>query len=60
VLLTLAPEVLRFLAEYRLLVYGLMFVVIMLIRHEGLIEEDTISWKRWSRWLRREGDASPP
>jgi hypothetical protein len=31
-----------------------------LIRHEGLIEEDTISWKRWSRWLRREGDASPP
>jgi branched-chain amino acid transport system permease protein len=60
VLLTLAPEVLRFLAEYRLLVYGLMFVVIMLVRHEGLIEEDTISWKRWSRWLRREGDASPP
>ena len=60
ILLTLAPEVLRFLAEYRLLVYGLMFVVIMLIRHEGLIEEDTLSWKRWSRWLRREGDASPP
>ena len=49
VLLTLAPEILRFLAEYRLLVYGLMFVVIMLLRHEGLIEEDTFSWKRWSR-----------
>jgi branched-chain amino acid transport system permease protein len=60
VLLTLAPEVLRFLAEYRLLVYGLMFVIIMLIRHDGLIEEDTLSWKRWSRRLRREGDASPP
>ena len=54
VLLTLAPEFLRFLAEYRLLVYGLMFVVIMLLRHEGLIEEDTLSWKRWSRMFRKE------
>jgi branched-chain amino acid transport system permease protein len=53
IILTVAPEVLRFLAEYRLLVYGLMFVVIMLLRHEGLIEEETFSWKRWSRWLRR-------
>ena len=60
VLLTLAPEVLRFLAEYRLLVYGLMFVVIMLLRHEGLIEENTLSWKRWSRLLRREDRASAP
>jgi branched-chain amino acid transport system permease protein len=60
VLLTLAPEVLRFLAEYRLLVYGLMFVVIMLLRHEGLIEEDTFSWKRWSRTFRREGRAGAP
>ena len=53
-LLTLAPEFLRFLAEYRLLVYGLMFVFIMLLRHEGLIEEDTLSWKRWSRRFRKE------
>lgn len=60
VLLTLAPEVLRFLAEYRLLVYGLMFVVIMLLRHEGLIEEDTFSWKRWSRTFRREDRAAAP
>jgi branched-chain amino acid transport system permease protein len=54
VLLTLAPEFLRFLAEYRLLVYGLMFVVIMLLRHEGLIEEDTLSWKRLSGIVRKE------
>jgi len=54
ILLTLAPEVLRFLAEYRLLVYGLMFVFIMLLRHEGIIEEHTLSWKSWSRVLRRE------
>ncbi|HSR09904.1 MAG TPA: branched-chain amino acid ABC transporter permease [Thermodesulfobacteriota bacterium] len=53
-LLTLAPEVLRSLAEYRLLVYGLMFVIIMLLRHEGLIEEDTLSWKKWSRRFGRE------
>lgn len=53
-LLTLAPEFLRFLAEYRLLVYGLMFVGIMLVRHEGLIEEDTFSWRRWSRMFRKE------
>jgi branched-chain amino acid transport system permease protein len=60
VLLTLAPEFLRFLAEYRLLVYGLMFVVILLIRHEGLIEEDTFSWKRWSKIFRRENRAPAP
>jgi branched-chain amino acid transport system permease protein len=53
-LLTLVPEFLRFLAEYRLLVYGLMFVVIMLLRHEGLIEEGTFSWKQWSKKLRKE------
>ena len=58
--LTLAPEVLRFLAEYRLLVYGLMFVVIMLLRHEGIIEEHTFAWRRWSRALRREGRESSP
>jgi branched-chain amino acid transport system permease protein len=57
-LLTLAPEFLRFLAEYRLLVYGLMFVGIMLVRHEGLIEEDTFSWKRWSRMFRKENHGS--
>ena len=60
VLLTLAPEFLRFLAEYRLLVYGLMFVVIMLLRHEGLIEEDTFSWKRWSKIFRRENRVPVP
>jgi branched-chain amino acid transport system permease protein len=53
-LLTLAPEFLRFLAEYRLLVYGLMFVIIMLLRHEGLIEEGTFSWKQWSKKYRQE------
>lgn len=53
VLLTLAPEILRFLAEYRLMVYGLMFVIIMLFRHEGIIEEQTFSWKRWSKVLGR-------
>jgi branched-chain amino acid transport system permease protein len=58
--LTLAPEVLRFLAEYRLLVYGLMFVVIMLLRHEGIIEEHTFAWRRWSRALRRGGRESAP
>jgi branched-chain amino acid transport system permease protein len=60
VLLTLAPEFLRFLAEYRLLVYGLMFVGILLIRHEGLIEEDTFSWKRWSKIFRRENRVPAP
>lgn len=60
VLLTLAPEFLRFLAEYRLLVYGLMFVGILLVRHEGLIEEDTFSWKRWSKFFRRENRVPAP
>ncbi len=60
IVLTVAPAALRFLAEYRLLVYGLMFVFIMRFRHEGIIEEETLSWKYWRRLFRRESHESVP
>jgi branched-chain amino acid transport system permease protein len=35
------PEVLREFAEYRLLIYGILLIVMMLVRPEGLIPEPT-------------------
>ena len=36
VLLTILPELLRFLADWRLVLYALILVVVMLYRSEGL------------------------
>lgn len=35
--LTLAPEFLRFIADYRMMVYGLLMVVMMIVRPRGLL-----------------------
>lgn len=37
VVLTLAPEFLRFIAEYRMMIYGLLLVVMMIFRPNGLL-----------------------
>lgn len=47
------PEVLRVFAEYRLVIYGLLFVIVMLFRPQGLlgyVEMDTGFIRRW--WKR--------
>ena len=36
-ILTLAPEFLRFIADYRMMVYGLLMVVMMIVRPRGLL-----------------------
>lgn len=45
--LILLPEVLRALVEWRLVIYGLIFVVIMLFKPEGLFGYREISYKRF-------------
>lgn len=55
VVLAVLPEVLRAFASWRLVIYGLMFVIIMLFRPEGLFgnKEIVSELKRGFRFLRR-------
>lgn len=40
--LTLLPEVLRFMADYRDVIYGILLVVLMAVRPDGLITEQVV------------------
>lgn len=56
VILTLLPEVLRFAAEYREMIYGGILVTMMAFRPQGLISEDTLRfWQK--RLLSRSKDS---
>ncbi|MDR5823646.1 branched-chain amino acid ABC transporter permease [Caballeronia sp. LZ043] len=44
VLLTLLPEVIRPLQEYRMIFYGLLVTAIVLVRPRGLIDENAVHW----------------
>jgi branched-chain amino acid transport system permease protein len=55
--LVAVPEVLRFLTNWRLIIYGLLFVVIMVFRPEGILgyHEMNFAFARalWQRYVRR-------
>lgn len=55
------PELLRQFAEWRLVIYGLLFVVVMLFRPQGLLGyvEMNLNFARrlWSKWIRRQAAA---
>lgn len=42
--LTLMPEVLRFISEYRYMLYGLIIIILMAVRPQGLIDVYIIQW----------------
>lgn len=42
-ILTLLPEVLRFMSDYRDLIYGALLVVLMAFRSDGILTEDSIT-----------------
>lgn len=44
VLLTLLPEVIRPLQEYRMIVYGLLVTAIVIVRPRGLLDENVVHW----------------
>lgn len=50
-ILAFLPELLRTFAEWRLVIYGLLFVVIMIFRPEGLLGYKEISFKGMWRFL---------
>lgn len=53
VLLTAAPEMLRFAKEYRLIVYGAVIVLTIMIRPEGLITRVPTGTASWLTRLRK-------
>lgn len=42
--MTLMPEVLRFISEYRYVIYGLVLVVMMAFRPQGIIDVSGLEW----------------
>ena len=50
ILLTILPEVLRPVQEYRMVIYSLMLIILMLTRPQGLF--GGIAWRR-PGWLRK-------
>jgi len=45
ILLTILPEYLRFIQDYRMLTYGLLLLVIMLFQPQGLFGDKSYLWK---------------
>ena len=50
--LTILPEALRAVAQYRMVIYALLLVVIMISRPQGLFGQ-RLDWGRVWRWVRR-------
>ncbi|ODA40466.1 branched-chain amino acid ABC transporter permease [Desulfosporosinus sp. BG] len=56
ILLALAPEVLRPLADYRMLIYGLLLVILMRYRPQGLFGRSKAIRDRYAKkWLKKGG-----
>ena len=51
--LVAVPEVLRFLVDWRLIIYGLLFVVIMIFRPQGLLGYHEVNFDIVRRWSDR-------
>jgi branched-chain amino acid transport system permease protein len=52
VILTLLPEVLRPVKEYRMVLYSLMLIVLMITRPQGLLGTRELDFTRFFRWGR--------
>jgi branched-chain amino acid transport system permease protein len=45
VLLVLLPEVLRFMADWRLAAFGALLIAVLLVRHQGLLDRALLPWR---------------
>ena len=50
-ILTIVPESLRSMAEYRDIIYGVMLVALMAFRPDGILSSDAVKWtsKKFSK-----------
>jgi len=55
IILTIAPEMLRIVADYRLLFYGGLLVILMIFRPNGLLGDVRI-YDIKKRWFKKEGE----
>jgi branched-chain amino acid transport system permease protein len=46
-ILTLLPEYLRVIQEWRIEFYGAIMILVMIFRPQGILSKDTLSWRRW-------------
>ena len=59
VLLTILPEYIRFLAEYRMMFYGLFVLVIMILRPKGIIDAALVARVRAALGRLRQASRAP-
>lgn len=57
ILLTILPEALRGLADYRMIIYSLLLIVLMLTRPQGVLGSRELSLDMVRRWLGRKQPA---
>lgn len=48
-ILTLLPEVLRFVSEYRYIIYGILIILLMAVRPQGIIDINVLKWFKGSK-----------
>jgi branched-chain amino acid transport system permease protein len=48
-ILTIVPEMLRFIQEWRMIFYGLIMILLMTFRPQGLLMKGTVKWFGWGR-----------
>lgn len=56
IFLTAIPEFLRFVNEYRFMIYGLVLIAMMAFRPQGIIDINVINWIKRKTTRRRKGD----
>lgn len=59
VILTLAPEVFRFVSDYRMLVYGGLLVLMMRFQPQGLLGDDSFLLRQWAALRGRNRGVKP-
>ncbi len=60
IILGLAPELFRFISDYRMLVYGAILVLMMRFQPQGLLGEDSFIWTRLKGFRNRNAGVNTP
>ncbi|MGI6077215.1 MAG: branched-chain amino acid ABC transporter permease [Fastidiosipilaceae bacterium] len=59
IILTLLPELLRGFSEFRMLVYAIMLIVLMIFRPEGMFGRKEVTYRVFRRFLKRNKQNKP-
>ncbi|MFJ7952695.1 branched-chain amino acid ABC transporter permease [Lysinibacillus sp. NPDC096418] len=54
--MTILPEALRFISEYRYMIYGVILVIMMAFRPQGIIDSSILQWLKKNMKLKRGSD----